>query len=95
MSNYTMAQAKRDFERGLLVGFEVRFISSKTPYGTTEQGWILTLEASKTVEGYLGFLGDLVDARSKEERVFKTLDAAISAARQIGFIAGRLTYEIS
>lgn len=76
---WTMAQAKRDFENGHLVGVEFA-----TAFG--EPGWCLILTGS----GLAG-RGGLVDARSHKTRVFKTLDAAVSAAREIGFEVVALT----
>ena len=68
----TMAQAKRDFQAAYLKGFYV--VADIVP-----GCWNLDIE---DINGRRGFL---VDARTKEPRSFKTLDAAVSALREIGF----------
>lgn len=75
MADYTMAQAKRDFDRGYLLGFELQ----RVPMGA---GWGLNL--FEKGDG-LRIGHQLVDARTKRVRFFKTADAAIRAAEQIGF----------
>ena len=77
--SWTMAQAKRDFENGFLVGVE--FVPA---FG--EPGWCFILTGAGTAGR-----GRFVDARNHETRVFKTLDAAVSAAREIGFQVQGLT----
>lgn len=72
----TMAQAKRDFEIGYLRSF---FILRDVADGAGFRGWNLDLE---DINGRRGFL---VDARTKSVRVFKTLDAVVSALEEIGF----------
>jgi len=68
----TMSEAKRDFEAAYLKAFYV--------LPDLEPGsWNLDLE---DINGRRGFL---VDARSRQARIFKTSDAAIAAAREIGF----------
>lgn len=71
MADWTMVQAKRDFEIGYLTDFHV----TRAALG---DGWNLMLRGGTN-------RGSLVDARSKSPRVFKTLDAAVSALEQIGF----------
>jgi hypothetical protein len=68
---WTVALAKRDFEVGQLKSFG--FV--RAPMGS---GWIVMLRG-------VGFRGPLVDARQGAVRVFKTMDAAISAVEGIGF----------
>lgn len=72
---WTMAEAKKDFERGLLTGYE--FNDGST---ATETEWNLSLLTSMTCG-----CGVLVDARTKQPRAFRTLDAAVAAARAVGF----------
>ena len=54
--------------------FEARFLSAFLIVRHPD-GWLIDL----------GRFGQLVDARTKSLRVFKTLDAVISALEQIGF----------
>jgi hypothetical protein len=70
--DWTMAKAKEDFGRGLLVGVSL----DRAPLG----GWSVRLTSSLPRDG----TGWLVDARSKTARVFKTADAALSAVEEIG-----------
>lgn len=77
--NLTMAEAKKLFEFGHFEGF---YLADDGMGG----GWWLNLESKSG-------LMTLVDARTKRARVFKTLDAAINAARQIGFKATVLKME--
>ena len=69
---YTMATAKEHFHLGLLSGFGIE----RLPMGG---GWSVLLESRKTSTR------PLLDARQKQPRVFKTLDAAVSAVEEIGF----------
>ncbi len=76
--DWTMAQAKRDFENGLFRAFTI---------DRSMAGWCVALQGSgKIGEGWL------LDARRKEPRVFKTLDAAVAALSEIGFEVGRLGF---
>ena len=82
LTTFTMAQAKRDFEYGLLLefGFERCVV--------LEGGWNVLLRGKVAH-------GPLVDARTKQPRVFRTCDAAVSAVEQVGFkadffVSGRL-----
>lgn len=85
MSDYTMAQAKRDFQRELLKGFEVLYLDNRL-FTNTPTGYCIFIESKLGMDG----VGRLVDAKNKQERIFKTADAALSALRQIGFSAHRL-----
>lgn len=76
MSDYTMAQAKRDFERGYITGAA---LVAPLPL---EGGWWVIIESSG---GFQPGGSPLVDAKTKQVRYFKTADAAISAIHQIGF----------
>lgn len=67
----TMAQAKRDFQIGYLTTYRI----DRSPLN---EGWLLHLGEGNAA-------GWLVDARSKEKRVFKTLDSVVSAIESIGF----------
>lgn len=69
---WTMAQAKRDFAAGYLQGFELANL------GPMLKAWVVRLDGNAGT-------GELVDARSKEPREFKTLDAAVRAAEEVGF----------
>lgn len=74
MSDYTMAQAKRDFERGLISGGRIEA-------AVLVEGWNVVL----TGGGYEGYL---VNARNPSlPRFFCTADAAIRALRAVGFRA--------
>ena len=72
MIYYTMQQAKRDFEMGYLTKYSIE----KTQLNIN--AWRIILSQGNT-------LGVLVDARSKEQRYFKTLDGAVSTLEDIGF----------
>lgn len=75
-----MAEAKADFERGLLKGCSIYF------HDVMERCWYtVNLDAALSLEGS----GDLVDARTHKVREFKTMDAAHSAIRQVGFESAR------
>lgn len=72
--DWTMAKAKEDQARGLLVGVSLE----RAPLG----GWSVRLVSSLATDG----TGWLVDARSKTARVFKTADAALGAVAEIGLV---------
>lgn len=74
MAAWTMADAKKDFERGLLWGFTI------LP-AHMEPGWTVRLDCTLSSNP----VDFLVDAHKKQVRIFKTLDAAVSALHQIGF----------
>jgi len=71
METITMATAKRDFQIGYATGFYL----VRVPMST---GWMVVVKAGSAERV-------LVDARSKQAREFRTLDAAISAVEDIGF----------
>ncbi len=72
----TMSQAKRDFSIGYLTEWRIE----RAIIGS---GWRLFLGSGNGA-------GWLVDARSKEPRLFKTLDAVVSALTEIGFEVNQL-----
>lgn len=69
---YTMAQAKRDFEIGYLTTWRIE----RQPMNDGNL-WRVHLGSGMGA-------GFLVDVRTKEPRVFKTLDAAANAVEEIG-----------
>lgn len=69
MMNYTMAQAKRDFQAGYIKGCNIDFIAGV---------WVIFIRANAGT-------GFLVDARTKENRTFKSLDSAMRSLSDIGF----------
>ena len=71
MRKVTTAQAKRDYS----IGFLNKFRIERAPLGT---GWLVVL-GEGLAEGFL------VDAARKEQRVFKSLDGAVSVLEDIGF----------
>lgn len=73
MEHITAALAKRDFNLGLLTGFKIDFFQDHIS--------VHFLHKSSALY-YL----PLVDARTKELRVFKTVDAAVNAIRSVGFV---------
>lgn len=75
MKTWTLAQAKADYQRGLL-----KSVCIQHP-GAPNVPWVVVVQSVLSVDG----VGYLIDARSKQPRVFKTLDAAYMATRQIGF----------
>lgn len=81
MSDWTMAAAKRDYGRALLK--EVRIVD--TPLGT----WAVQITSRLGMDG----TGWLIDARKKEPRQMKSLDAAVEAVVQIGFQVKQLLIE--
>lgn len=68
----TLAQAKRDFS----IGYLKRYRIERRPMSNDE--WCIYL-------GEGNGAGWLVDARTKEPRAFKTLDAAVRTLEDIGF----------
>jgi len=84
MAAWTVAEAKKDFDRGLLTGFEIHDSSGIM---SNVQHWSVSFSVK------IGQGGALIDAREKVPRQFRTMDAAISALRSIGFraqvVAGR------
>jgi len=77
MDAWTMAEAKKDFERGLLTGFE---FNDAAAVMSSDIAWNVSLLTSLSFGA-----GVLVDARTKQPRVFRTLDAALAAVRAVGF----------
>jgi hypothetical protein len=67
----TLAKAKDHFRHDLLKGFEIHRVSNLL---------VLFLNYRDQASGVA-----LVDARSKTTRSFKTFDAAVRAAEEIGF----------
>jgi len=67
----TVAHAKRNFEFGFLTGFNLDRVPG---------GWLCAIRQ----KGYTFDLF-LLDARNQQPRLFKTLDAAVSAAESVGF----------
>lgn len=67
----TLAQAKRDFQIGYLTKYRIE----RAP---VPPGWMLHLGEGNAA-------GWLVDARSKQPRVFKSLDSVVAALEDIGF----------
>lgn len=72
----TLAQAKRDFQ----IGYLTKYHMERAPMAN---GWMLHLGEGNAA-------GWLVDARSKEPRIFKTVDSVVSALESIGFEVNRL-----
>jgi len=70
---YTMADAKRDFRLGFL---DIYYLERNV----LAPGWRIQLVPARSSNSH-----PLVDARSKEWRLFKTLDAAVAALEEIGF----------
>jgi len=71
---YTMADAKRDFKMGYLTQFVIERNGLST-------GWWVKIGPERNQ-----VLHPLVDARSHKMRHFKSLDAAVSALEEIGFV---------
>lgn len=78
LSSITMAQAKRDFQIGYLTTFDIEAV----PMSQSE--WCLILKGGS-------LRAVLHDAKGKAPRHFKTLDAVIAAATDIGFKVQGLT----
>lgn len=73
---YTMAEAKRDFSMGYMGHWEIQ-------RAVIETGWrVLFGEGRRSDRSSAHYL---VDARTKEPRLFKTLDAAVAAIEEVGF----------
>jgi len=73
----TVAQAKRDFQNGLIRKFRI----DRGPMGGAK--YLTLLYTSSAAQP----IALLLDARTKKPREFKTYDAAVAAAEQIGFVA--------
>jgi len=76
MKTWTMAEAKSDFERGLLKGVAIYFHDVMG-----DAYYVVSFESALDMDGS----GALVDARTGKVRQFKTMDAAHSAIRRAGF----------
>ena len=75
-----MAQAKSDFERGLLKGASIYFYDlMDKPF------YAVSFESALNMDGS----GALVDTSTGKVREFKTMDAAHSAIRNVGFRTAR------
>lgn len=70
---YTMADAKRDFRMGYLAQFVIE-------RNVLSPGWRVKIGPERNQ-----VLHPLVDARTKQWRLFKSLDAAVSSLEEIGF----------
>jgi hypothetical protein len=81
MSDFTMARAKSDFQRGFLK--EARIIA------TLPATWAVQITSKLGMDG----TGFLVDARHKQPRQMRSLDAAVEAVMQIGFDVKRILIE--
>lgn len=73
MQDRTMALARRDFEMGYLKDWRIE----RSPL---QNGWNIYLYGTG-----VSSRGPLVDSRTKQPRLFKTLEAAISILEEIGF----------
>lgn len=69
----TMDKAKIEFERGLLASAEV--------VGPDDVGYMVKLVSAIPSDGELY----LLDVRRKKPRIFRSLDSATNAVREIGF----------
>lgn len=70
-SDITMAQAKRDFRNGLILGADVL----QAPMSKV---WCIRFKTKGLGEAWL------IDAKRHEGREFKTLDAAFAAVLEVG-----------
>lgn len=73
---YTLAEAKKMFDQGLLRKF---FVSRAVMHADC---WVLSFNAPAAG---LGGQAALVDARSGQQRVFKSLDAVLNTVEKVGF----------
>jgi hypothetical protein len=76
--DFQLSNAKHYFKQGLFSGFYL------VKYGT---GYTIELHYVDTTMT----VSRLVDARNREVKVFKTIDAAVKMAEQIGFSVDCLT----
>ena len=74
----TMAEAKRDRSNGYLTTYQVK------RWGALGTGWFVWLGTGNGASW-------LEEARHREPREVKTLDAAIQALEQVGFSVDSLT----
>lgn len=83
MNTATLAQAKRDFTNGVYIGAAIYYqpVTLHTQPGYTVRfGAALAHPGNETA---------LVDARTKQPRLFRSMDAAHRALTDIGFSATR------
>lgn len=79
---WTVGEAKKDFERGLLV-------HARIERGVLNPRWAVVLRENFQTGGE----GPLVDAHLKEIRIFSTADAAVRVIESIGFSVGQLSIQ--
>ncbi|HID7945550.1 TPA: hypothetical protein ACXIEZ_006604 [Pseudomonas aeruginosa] len=79
MKQLTFADAKKDFERGLIA-------SAWLERQPLSDDWVLFFRSQLRTDATMVF----VATREREVRLFKSLDAALNILRQIGFKADRL-----
>lgn len=84
MKTATLAQAKRDFENRLYVGAAVT-IHDAPDLADMRYTVEFAHDTASNTE-----LTQLVDARTKAPRLFRTLDAAHKVVRDIGFLSARV-----
>lgn len=76
MKMVSFAEAKKDFDRGLLV-------SARIERQPLSNDWCLFFVGRLRPDANLVLVG----TREREVRVFKSLDAVLNMLRQIGFLA--------
>ena len=79
---YTLAECKRDFTMGYLGHWQIQ-------RALLEPGWRVLFGPGRLTDRADSFF--LVDARSKQPRLFKTLDAACAVIEEVGFEVSRLS----
>ena len=83
----TLAEAKRDFERGFIKGFR----AYRESFIQDTDGW----HGSGWKVEFTGILGAgtswLVDTRTKKVRIFKSLDGLASTLESVGFRVDTIT----
>ena len=84
MKTATLAQAKRDFENHLYVGAALT-IHDAPKLADLRYTVEFAHDRDSSVE-----LTQLVDARTKAPRQFRTMDAAHKVVRDIGFMSSRV-----
>ena len=73
---YTMADAKRDFRMNHIGFYRIE-------RAAVQLGWFVLFGEGRNNGEKDAY--PLVDARSRQSRLFKTLDAAVSAIEEVGF----------
>lgn len=81
--DWTLAKAKDDFGRGLLR--QARIVAAPMTPGV----WMVEITSTLALDGK----GWLLDAKKKQPRQMKTVDAAVEAIVQIGFEVKQLLVE--